>query len=172
VFIFVRIEHYYLGWERSLNYTSTIDAVDVGFIFPPSTTTLATQLTHNNGIPCTRCPSPLMRDVGPITNATSERRNMASTHTHPPLLRDVGGSLSLNGGVWGGRERHARGDPVSGRPSQCITKHKPQCLSWLIFATTHSIPQPTPIPNTTIAGHRRQRHKSPIGPRPIDANSP
>jgi len=94
IFIFTIVclyaEYNCFGRGRSLNSTSTVNAVDVGFIFPPSTTTLAAQPTHNNGIPRTRCPSPLMRDVGPITNAPSKRRSTAFTHTRPSPFEGCG----------------------------------------------------------------------------------
>ena len=64
-------------------------------------------------------PSPLLRDVGPITNAISKHR---TSQPHPPLpiSKGCGWLLVVHWRSW--RWRNARGDPGSGRPKQCIQK--------------------------------------------------
>jgi len=73
----------------------------------PSPPQLASNHTRLPG----RSPSPPLRDVGPITNATSKRRSLDPGRIRPtPLQRDIGGSWSTDGGVgdgetqWGTQE--------------------------------------------------------------------
>jgi len=50
-----------------------------------------------------RCPSPPLRDVGPLANAPSKHRSWQPSRTRPsPFQRDVGGVSSLDGGPWEG----------------------------------------------------------------------
>ena len=56
-----------------------------------------------------------------------------SSHMRPsPLQRDVGGSLSINGGFGDGKILGV--DPASGRPTQCVTKTGNDFLSLPVFS--------------------------------------
>ena len=96
------IERYLRG---KLEFQTHISPITDGFgsLFSHSfttTNTLATPpspTTIRNNLP--RCPSPLMRDVGPITrpSLTSEVRLHRSCPS--PFQRDVGGLLPFDGGL-------------------------------------------------------------------------
>ena len=95
------IERYLCGQAEFKAHINAI-TVDFGSLLSHSSTTTSTlatpsspSTTQNNP---TRCPSPLMRDVGPISRhrLTSEARSHRSCPS--PFQRDVGGLSSFNGG--------------------------------------------------------------------------
>jgi len=83
----------------------------------------------------TRCVSPLMRDLGPISrpNLTSEAR---SPFTSPsPFQRDVGGLFSFDGGFG---EGEPQGGPRKWEAHEVRPENEPQPLLWFVSAATTS----------------------------------
>jgi len=83
-----------------------------------------------------RCPSPLLRDVGPIPNPSTHLRSEDEAAVALPFPKGCGRLILARKRNRGGGK--TRGDPGIGRPTRYVTKHEPRYTSWpFLFISCH-----------------------------------